>query len=105
MAAGDARRLADLLGLTDDELCEALGASALEVVGGEADSLPAVGVLLALLKDAANEAGATVLRRWVRASGPRGVPVDLLTRRDYAAFEDALDDLSERGFVVRRRQP
>jgi hypothetical protein len=27
--------------------------------------------------------------------------VDLLTRRDFAAFEDALDELARRGFVIR----
>jgi hypothetical protein len=44
-----------------------------------------------------------VLRRWVRASGVRGRPVDLLTQRDFAAFEDAVEDLAERGFVLRAR--
>jgi hypothetical protein len=42
-----------------------------------------------------------VLRRWVRASGPRGVPLDALLARDFGAFEDALASLAERGFVVR----
>jgi hypothetical protein len=44
-----------------------------------------------------------VLARWVRAAGRHGRPVDLLTRRDFPAFEDALEDLKERGFVVRAR--
>jgi hypothetical protein len=44
-----------------------------------------------------------VLQRWVRASGPHGVPVDLLTGRDFARFEDAVEDLDQRGFVLRRR--
>lgn len=103
MPAGDARRLADLLGLDDDELCEALGASALDVVSGEADSLAAVPILLDLLADAEQQAGAPLLRRWVRASGASGVPIELLCRRDYAGFEDALADLSRRGFILRRR--
>jgi hypothetical protein len=42
-----------------------------------------------------------VLRRWVRASGPGGVPLDALLARDFGAFEDALASLAERGFVVR----
>jgi hypothetical protein len=42
-----------------------------------------------------------MLRRWVRAKGPHGRPVDLLTARDFAAFEDALEDLAQRGFVIR----
>jgi hypothetical protein len=43
-----------------------------------------------------------VLSRWVRASGPRGRPLDLLLRRDFAAFEDALAALAERGFLLTR---
>jgi len=39
----------------------------------------------------------------VRASGPRGVPVELLCNRDFPAFEAAVEDLRERGFVLRRR--
>jgi hypothetical protein len=42
-----------------------------------------------------------VLRRWVRASGPAGVPLALLLNRDFAAFEDALATLVERGFIIR----
>jgi hypothetical protein len=44
-----------------------------------------------------------VLRRWVRASGPHGRPLELLTSRDFGAFEDALDELARRGFVIRSR--
>ena len=44
-----------------------------------------------------------MLARWVRANGRLGRPVDLLTSRDFAGFEDALDDLGERGFVLRAR--
>jgi hypothetical protein len=42
-----------------------------------------------------------VLRRWVRASGPSGRPLDVLLARDFGAFEDALATLAERGFVLR----
>ncbi len=35
--------------------------------------------------------------------GRHGRPVDLLTERDFGAFEDALGDLDERGFVLRSR--
>ena len=41
------------------------------------------------------------MRRWVRAAGPSGRPIDALLRRDFGAFEDALSELSERGFVLR----
>ena len=42
-----------------------------------------------------------MLRRWVRAQGPAGRPLDLLLARDFGAFEDALATLAERGFVLR----
>jgi hypothetical protein len=42
-----------------------------------------------------------VLRRWVRAVGPAGRPIDLLMARDFAGFEDALATLEARGFVLR----
>jgi hypothetical protein len=79
-----------------------LDASALELLAGELDHRPELPILLDLLADADERAGAAVLKRWVRASGPHGRPLDLLTGRDFAAFERALDDLAERGFVLRR---
>ncbi len=100
MAEGDARRLAELLGLSDDELCLTLGISALDVVSGGGDRVAAVPILLALLADAEERAGGAVLQRWVRTKTRNGVPVQLLTARDFAAFEDALGDLVERGFVI-----
>jgi hypothetical protein len=42
-----------------------------------------------------------VLRRWVRATGPAGRPIDALLRRDFGAFEDASTELAKRGFVLR----
>ena len=50
----------------------------------------------------AESPGPAVLRRWLRAGGLHGRPIELLLRRDFGAFEDALDDLRERGFVIRR---
>jgi len=78
----------------DDE-CGPTGAAELH---GEPAELP---ILLSLLDESEQRAGAAVLRRWVRASGPRGRPIDALLRRDFAAFEDAVADLAERGFVLR----
>ena len=37
----------------------------------------------------------------MRAPGPLGRPIDALVRRDFGAFEDALGELAERGFVLR----
>ena len=36
---------------------------------------------------------------------PHGRPLDLLLRQDFAAFEDALADLNERGFMLSRPDP
>ncbi len=58
-------------------------------------------ILLDLLDDAGERAGSGVLKRWVRAPGPSGRPIEMLRKRDFAAFEDALADLAARGFVLR----
>jgi hypothetical protein len=96
-----AARFQQLLGLTDEELIRTLDASALELLGGELDHRPELGILLDLLGEAQERAG-TALKVWVRASGPHGRPVDLLTARDFGAFERAVEDLAARGFVLRR---
>src|SRR5215218_6524011 len=95
--------LQQLLGLDDEELLRVLDSDPLAVLSGEAAVLPEVAVLLALVREAAERAGAPVLRRWVRAPGPAGRPLDLLLRRDFPAFEDALGVLDERGLVLRSR--
>ena len=78
-----------------------LDADPLTLLTGELDHRPQLAILLALTEEAAQSTSAVVLRRWLRTAGPRGRPVDLLTARDFPAFEDALDDLRGRGFVVR----
>ena len=62
---------------------------------------PSCPILLDLLAEAEERAGASVLRRWLRAAGPAGRPLELLLARDFAGFEDALATLAERGFVLR----
>ena len=78
-----------------------LDADPLSVVAGELDHKPELPILLDLLADAEERAGAPVLRRWVRTAGPQGRPLDHLLARDFGAFEDALATLAERGFVLR----
>ena len=73
----------------------------LTVHAGELEHKPELPILLDLLADAEERAGAPVLRRWVRAGGPHGRPLDALLARDFGAFEDALATLAERGFVLR----
>jgi hypothetical protein len=96
-----AARLMDLLGLSEDELCQVLEADPLTLLSGQLEHRPELPILLDLLNEASERADPAVLRRWVRAAGPSGRPIDLLTSRDFAAFEDALGLLADRGFVLR----
>jgi hypothetical protein len=91
------------LGLTDDELLAVLDEDALTVITDDLDHRPEVPLLLALTAEPAERLGEERFTRWVRASGPKGRPLDHLLSRDFAAFENALDDLDERGFIIRSR--
>jgi hypothetical protein len=71
------------------------------VLSGDLDHKPELPILLDLLAEAEERAGAPVLRRWVRAAGPSGRPLNLLLARDFGGFENALSTLAERGFVLR----
>ncbi|HEY2160823.1 MAG TPA: hypothetical protein VGH24_05910 [Solirubrobacteraceae bacterium] len=96
-----AARLMDLLGLSEDELCQVLDVDPLTLLSGQLDHSSELPILLTLLDEASERAGPKVLRRWVRASGPAGRPIDALTSRDFASFENALAELAARGFVLR----
>ncbi len=91
----------ELLGLSEDELCRVLDADPLTLLSGQLDHRPELPILRDLLAEAKERAGAAVLRRWVRAAGPSGRPIDHLLARDFAAFENDLATLAERGFVLR----
>jgi hypothetical protein len=96
-----AARLMELLGLSDEELCATLDVDALSLLSGQLDHRPELSILLALLDEASERTSPSALRRWVRASGPAGRPIDALTRRDFGGFEVAVEALSQRGFVIR----
>jgi hypothetical protein len=91
----------DLLGLNEDELCRVLDVEPLTLLSGQLAHRAELPILLDLLAEPFERAGVSVLRRWVRAPGPAGRPIDALLRHDFGAFEDALGDLAERGFVLR----
>ncbi len=91
----------ELLGLSEEELCQVLDVDPLTLLSGQLEHRSELPILLDLLAEARERAGAAVLRRWVRAAGRHGRPIEMLVRRDFAAFEDALADLAERGFVLR----
>ncbi len=90
-----------MLGLSDEELLTVLDADPLAVVSGDLDHKPELPILLDLLAEPEATLGAATLRRWLRAAGPAGTPIDLLLSRDFGAFENALAVLSARGFVIR----
>jgi hypothetical protein len=93
------------LGLSDDELCTVLDVDPIAVITGDLEHRPELGILLVLTAEAAEAVGEASLRRWVRTSGPRGRPLELLLARDFAGFEDVVGELVQRGFVVRAARP
>jgi hypothetical protein len=96
-----AARLQSLLGLSDSELLRILDSDPLAVITGDEDARPEVTILLDLLADASEKASETTLRRWLRANNAK--PLKLLLAHDFGGFEDALGELAERGFVIRRQ--
>ncbi len=66
----------ELLGLSEDELCLVLDVDPLSLLSGQLEHRPELPILLDLLDEASEQAGPAVLRRWVRASGPHGRPID-----------------------------
>jgi hypothetical protein len=103
MSASTSARLQQLLGLTDEEILVILGSTPLDLISGGEDEREDLRVLMALLNDAEEQAGAATLRRWVRSGPLTQRPIDLLARHDWPAFETALEDLIDRGFLLRVR--
>jgi hypothetical protein len=99
-----AANLMERLGLADEELCAILDVDPIAVISGELDHRPELPILLVLTAEAAETVGPTALRRWLRVSGPRGRPLDLLLARDFAGFENAVGEFLQRGVVVRARR-
>ena len=71
---GNAARLMELLGLSDEELCTILDADPLTLLSGQLDHRPELPILLTLLDEASERAAPAVLRRWVRVTGTGGPP-------------------------------
>ena len=69
-----------------------LDSDPLAVITGEEDYRPEVKTLLQLIGDEPPP------KAWVR-----GRPLQLLLQRDFAGFEDELNDYRERGFRIRKR--
>lgn len=96
-----AARLMEMLGLSEDELCHVLAIDPLALLSGQAEQCAELPILLDLCGEAAEQAGPGVLKRWVRSAGPQGRPIDALMARDFVSFEEALEELGRRGFILR----
>ena len=96
-----AARLMELLGLSEDELCQILAVDPLTLLSGQLQHSTEIPILLTLLEEAGERAGAAVLKSWTRSGPPGKRPIDALTNRDFSAFEDAVSELAEHGFVLR----
>jgi hypothetical protein len=72
-------------------LLQILGSDAIAVITGEEDQRPEVKILLELLGDDPPP------QAWIKSK------LHLLLQHDFAAFEDALADYRERGFIIRKR--
>ena len=55
-------------------------------MSGDLDHKPELPILLDLLADAEERTSPATLQRWLRAGGPHGRPIDLLTERDFTRF-------------------
>ena len=96
-----AARLMELVGLDEDELCQTLAVDPLTLLSGQLQHNTELPILLTLLDEAAEHTGTAVLKAWARSGPPGGRPIDALTKRDFAAFEEAVSELAEHGFVLR----
>ena len=67
------------------------------MITGEEDTRPEIRILLQLIETNPPP------RAWLTTGNPS--PLQRLLQQDFAGFEDAYADFSERGFVISRRGP
>ena len=89
--SGSLAELALRLGLTDDEALAVFQLDALAALSGRHDHRPEIDILDSMTEEAAELVGDGPLARWVRSTTTAPTPLELLERRDFIAFEDALD--------------
>src|SRR5436305_7552830 len=94
-------RLMELLGLGEEELCQILAVDPLTLLSGQLQHNAELPILLDLLGEASERAAPALLRRWIRTGRPGARPIDALLTRDFGAFEDAVGELAQRGFILR----
>lgn len=93
-----AHTLMQRLGLSEDELCRVLGADPVSILSGQVDADPRLAILLELTGEATGQIAPAALRAWARREPQRSH----LLGADFAAFEDDLAALRERGLRVTR---
>jgi hypothetical protein len=90
--------LLERLGLSEDELCRVFGTDPLSILSGQVDADPRLRILLDLTEEAEQKVGPDALRLWAR----RDPQHRHLLEGDFAAFEDALATLAQRGLTITR---
>ena len=95
----------DLLGLSEEELCTILDADALTLLSGQLDHRPELKILLELLAEPEEQTGKTILRRWVRATGPTGSRSTTWKDETSRRSSQTSRTLNERGFLLGGRGP
>jgi hypothetical protein len=98
LMAADAYTLMERLGLAEGELVRVLGADPLSILSGQVDADPRLRILLDLTAEAEVKVGPDALRLWMR----RRPQLDHLLVGDFAAFEDDLATLAQRGLTITR---
>jgi hypothetical protein len=101
--SNQAAALMETLGLTEDELCQILDADALTLLSGQVEHVARLRILATLVDEAAEQVPRATLKAWVRTETPHGRPIDALLARAFGQFENALDELTRRGVIVRKR--
>ncbi len=90
--------LLERLGLSEDELCRVFGTDPLSILSGQVDADPRLAILLTLTAEAEVKVGPDALRLWARRNPQHAHLLD----GDFAAFEDELATLAERGLTITR---
>lgn len=86
------------LGLSEDELCRVFGTDPLSILSGQVDADPRLKILLDLTAEAETKVGPDALRLWAQRDPQHAHLLD----GDFAAFEDALATLAQRGLTITR---
>ena len=91
----------ELLGLSEDELCQVLDVDPLSCSPASSITAPSCRSCSTCSTRPPSAPGRRCCGAGSGRPGPAGRPIDALLARDFGAFEDALAELAARGFVLR----